>query len=88
MHLCEALLPREEAVELAAGALARAIDRNAPYYAKAPHLRPCPQSPLPDGILADDTCYYIPFARQGAGAEPLVVRVNGVTRVVTFGHRP
>ena len=81
MHLAQALLAKDEAVRLATLELQRVLDRNARYYDKVPAWRPDPQRPLVEAIRADDAWYYIPFARQGAGAEPLTVRVNGLTRV-------
>ncbi len=82
MHIGEALMPRDTAVQLASDELTRVVARNARYYGKLPNMQPDPQRPLMDGIRADDTWYFIPFARRGAGTEPLFVRVNGVTKVV------
>jgi hypothetical protein len=82
MHLAEAMLPREEAIRLARIEMKHMIARNARYYDRVPDLRPDPERPLLDAIRADDTWYFIPFARARAGAEPLLVRVNGVTKVV------
>lgn len=84
MHIAEALLPLEEAVALARAALLEALTRNARYYARAPGLRPDPERPLRDRIHADQTWYFIPFARCDEAARPVVVRVNGVTKVVTI----
>jgi hypothetical protein len=81
MHLGEALMPREEAVKRAAQELRRVLDRSAPYYAKLPGMRPDPERPIEAAIRADDTWIYVPFARAEAGTDPLVVRVNGVTKV-------
>ncbi len=81
MHIAEAVLPRGEAVRLAARELHRVLDRNAGYYGKVPDWRPDPARPLWEAIRADDAWYYIPFARGAAGIEPLTVRVNGLTRV-------
>lgn len=84
MHIAEALLPRDEAVRAAAQELERMIVRNERYYGKLPNLRPDPSRPLLDSIRVDDTWYFIPFARVQANAEPLFVRVNGVTKVVVI----
>lgn len=81
MHLGEALMPREEAIRLASQELRHAVERSARYYAKLPQMRPDPARPLAEAIRADDTWIYVPFARAGEGTEPLVVRVNGVTKV-------
>jgi len=82
MHLSEALLPREDAVRLAAQELQRVVERNKQYYGKLPNLKPDPEKPLLERIRADDAWYFIPFARAGSSAEPLYVRVNGLTKVV------
>ena len=82
MHIGEALLPRDEAIRIAANELEKVVARNEQYYRKLPQLRPLPERPLLDAIRADDTWYFIPFARQREDAEPLYVRVNGVTKIV------
>lgn len=82
MHLAEALLPREDAIDLARTRLVEALSRNATYYDRVPGLRPDPERPLIERIYADDTWYFIPFPRTNPGAKPLMVRVNGVTKTV------
>jgi hypothetical protein len=82
MHLAEAMLPREEAIRLARSEMKHMLARNARYYDRVPDLRPDLERPLLHAIRSDDTWYFIPFARAREGAEPLLVRVNGVTRVV------
>jgi hypothetical protein len=84
MHIGEALLPREDAVRMAAQELQRVVDRNGKYYDKVPHMRPDPARPMVNSIRMDDTWFFIPFARGRADAEPLYVRVNGVTKVVVI----
>lgn len=82
MHFAEALLPRDEAVSMAARELRRVVDSQARYYLKAPEWTPEPERPVVEQIRALDAWYYIPFARRDPGLEPLVVRVNGMTKVV------
>lgn len=82
MQLSEALLSRDEAVRLATEELTNIVARNERYYGKLPGMRPDPARPLLDGIRADDAWYYIPFARSTPEADPIFVRVNGLTRVV------
>lgn len=82
MQLSEALLPRPEAIRLAAQELARVVARNEAYYGRLPGYRPDPERPLLERIRADDAWYFIPFARAKSDAEPLYVRVNGLTKVV------
>jgi len=84
MHIGEAILPRQEAVVLAAAELARALERNAPYYAKKPGSKPCTDKPLIERITADDTWIFVPFAREDTSAAPIVVRVNGITKAVSI----
>lgn len=86
MHLAEALMPREEAVRLAAAELRRVLQKNGPYYERLPHLRPDPEQPLLDRVRVDDAWYFVPFARAGSGAEPLLLRVNGLTRVIVVNR--
>lgn len=84
MHLGEAITPRAEAIALAAAELRRVVARNAHYYARVPESLPNPNRPLPDQITADDTLIYIPFERQDPAQKPIVVRVNGITKVVSI----
>jgi hypothetical protein len=84
MHLGEAILPRPEAIALAAAELGRLVDRNAPYYAKAPGWRPDADRPVIEAIRAFDFWWYIPFARADEANKPLMVRVNGITKAVVI----
>ncbi len=81
MHFAEALVPRDEAIALAAAEVRRLADRNAPYYLKDPGLAPNADGPLVDRIRADDAWYFIPFARCDVARDPVVVRFNALTRV-------
>ena len=82
MHFAEALIPRDEAVAMAAEVLRGLADRNAAYYAKAPGYTPDPARPVFASIRAEDAWYYIPFARAGGVGQPVIVRVNGLTKAV------
>lgn len=84
MHLGEALMTREDAVRLAADELRRAVERNAAYYAKKPETAPNPDRPLVERISALDTWIFVPFARVGGDEDPVVLRVNGVTKAVAL----
>ncbi len=84
MHFAEALVPREEAIALAAAEVRRLADRNAPYYVKEPGLAPDADGPLVDRIRAEDAWYFIPFARRDAARDPVVVRFNALTRVAVI----
>jgi hypothetical protein len=84
MHLSEALMSREEAIQLARETLEASLRRNAAYYDRAPQLRPDPQQPRTEAVRADDAWYYVPFNRGKPGLEPIVVRVNGLTRAVVI----
>lgn len=84
MHIAEALMPLEDAINLARASLLESLSRNAHYYERAPKLRPDPERPLLERIHAEQTWYFIPFARSDASAKPLVVRVNGVTKSVSI----
>lgn len=84
MHIGEALLPREEAIRLAADELRRVMGRNGHYYDRLPGLRPDPDRPVVDAIRADDTWIFIPFSRGDAKQLPLIVRINGVTKAISI----
>jgi hypothetical protein len=87
MHIAEALMPKEEAVRLAADELRAILSRNGRYYDALPGLRPDPDRPLIDAVRADDTWYFIPFARTDAKALPVLMRVNGVTRAISMERK-
>jgi hypothetical protein len=84
MHFAEALVPRAEAVALAAAEVRRLSDRNASYYAREPGLAPDADAPLDARIRAEDAWYFIPFARHDRTRDPVVVRLNALTRAVTI----
>jgi hypothetical protein len=84
MHFAEALVPRDEAIALAAAEVRRMADRNAPYYAKAPGLVPDADGVLLERIRAEDAWYFIPFARRDAARDPVVVRFNALTRTAVI----
>jgi hypothetical protein len=87
MHFAEALMPRDEAVAMAADTLRAYVDRCAPYFAGRPELRPDPARPLLAQVRAEDAWYFIPFARGGEAAGPVVVRVNALTRTARLDPR-
>ena len=80
MHFAEALVPRDEAVNLCAAEVRRLADRNACYYVKEPGLAPDADRPLVERIRAEDAWYFIPFARRDPAREPVMVRFNALTR--------
>ncbi len=80
MHFAEALVPRDEAVALAAAEVRRMADRNAPYFVKAPGAAPDAEGAILDRIRAEDVWYFIPFARRDPARDPVVVRFNALTR--------
>ncbi len=80
MHFAEALVPRDEAVALAAAEVRRMADRNAPYYVKDPGAVPDADRALLARIRAEDAWYFIPFARRDPDRDPVVVRFNALTR--------
>lgn len=82
MHFAEALIPRDEAIAMAAEVLRGLVARNAAYYARAPASTPDPQQPVLAAIRAEDAWYFIPFARRGGVGQPVTVRVNGLTKAV------
>jgi len=82
MHFAEALVPRDEAIALAAAEIRRLADRNAAYYARDPGLAPDADRPLLDRIRAEDAWYFIPFARRSETRDPVVVRLNALTKAV------
>ena len=84
MHLGEALLPREDAIRLARETLLGSLDRLARYYEKRPDMRPDPDGALAERIRADDTWIFVPFRRADASADPLIVRVTGVTKTASI----
>ena len=63
------------------------LERNRAYYDKLPRLRPDPERPRRSQIRADDAWYFIPFDRGDGTAEPVTVRVNGLTRTVVIAGR-
>lgn len=84
MHIGEAIMPRDEAVALARETLVSSLERLGHYYAKQPSMRPDPDCDLPELAWGDETWIYISFRRADPKAEPLVVRVNGISRTASI----
>lgn len=84
MHIGEAIMPRDEAIELARAAVRDSLARLDSYYAKKPELAPNADALLLERIRADETWIFVPFARIDSNKDPFVVRVNGVTRQVSI----
>jgi len=84
MHIGEAIMPRDEAIALARATLVESLTRLGAYYEKKPAMRPDPDGALPALIRADETWIFVPFRRADPKADPVVVRVNGITKAASL----